>query len=140
MKRPKVLFLVMTWLFVDFAILSRPLRESAMQIYEVDTIVRQIVLLMPLVIFAILYGLFRLYVWAINLSILMFVLYFAILLINIYNNGIRNFQTGVVILVFEVFNILSVIYLIKPDNRKYFKEFVKEREQEKKFRKMARKL
>jgi len=61
-----------------------------------------------------------------------------ILLVNIFLAGIPNVNTGITDFVMEVFNVLSVVYLIKPSNRKYFIEFAKEKDQQKRMRKISR--
>ena len=139
MKRPKLMFLVMFWLFFIFSLVSRPIREFALQYAEPGGLIRPLVLfVLPFTVFALIFGLFRLYKWAINTSIVLLGLYAVILLVNLLFTGISNINTGIAVFIMEVFNVLSIVYLIKPSNRKYFIEFAKEKDQQKRMRKISK--
>ena len=140
MKRPRLMFVIMFWFFIDYAVVSRPLRDIAMQIGDVENIIRQLFLIIPFFIFVIIFGLFRLYIWSINTTLLIFILFFIMPLINIFNNGIANIQTGIMILIFQAFNIISIVYLLNTKNRKYFEDYKNEKDKEKKFKKIGQNI
>jgi len=139
MKRPKLMFLVMFWLFFVFSLVSRPIREFALQYAEPGGLIRPLVLLvLPFAVFALIFGLFKFYKWAINTSIILLALYAVILLANIFFWGISNVNTGIAVFGIEAFNVLSIVYLTKPSNRRYFIEFAKEKDQQKSMRKISK--
>ena len=140
MKRPKLIFLIMIWLFYDFSIISNSVSVLAPHKDGHGSIAQFMLVLIMVVIIVQLYGLFRLYAWAVNAAIFIFVMCAVFPLINIYNHGIINIQTGIVLLAIEAFNGLSIFYLIRPLNRKYFREFVDEKYREKQSRNLARKM
>ncbi|MBP8081782.1 MAG: hypothetical protein KAZ87_01140 [Spirochaetes bacterium] len=129
----------MFWLFVVYSIFSRHIREIVLRDEFSGGLLRPIVLLvLPVAVIAVIFGLYKLYKWAINTSIVLFSLCMIVPLLNFYLIGVLNYKIEVIILVIEMFNILSLVYLIKPANRKYFAEFVKEKDLQKSMRKISK--
>ena len=82
------MYLIMTWLFIAFTLMTHPLYGIAMRMSDTGNIVRKLILIMPVLILVVMYGLFRLYRWAVNTALIIFALCFVFPLINVYIRGI----------------------------------------------------
>jgi len=140
MKKTKLIYLIMFWIFFSFLNFIRPIRKAIQQDGNIDNIYNQILSLFAVLLIILLVGLFNLYKWAINMAIALVFVFAIMPVINIAIIGIANWKIATFVLVAEIFNILILIYLLKPQNRKYFQDFREQKEKDKNYRKLGNKM
>jgi len=129
--KPKGIYLVVIWFWLSLTMQEKPifdlLKSSPGSISGFEQL---IVLFFLLFLIFMTVNLLRVKMGAVNTAVIFFMIVaiFPIIKILFGSLKIPPMRITILLLIIEIFNIISLWYLLTPNNRKIFKEYRKERD------------